>query len=103
MNKITTAEELQVELQSILAMTEEETPSRAKLASALSSLADRTADSVDTLVDIKDALKDKDSKSLKKVLGALGGLEASQLLVEAMVTTGTRVSDVTKLLGKAPR
>lgn len=103
MNKIATAEELQVELRGILAMTEEVTPSRSKLAAALFSLADRTADAVDTLVDIKEALKEKDPKSLKKILSGLGGLWASQLIVEAMGSTGARISDVQKLIGKAPR
>lgn len=41
MDKISTSEEVQAELRAILAMTEEPTPSRNKLATALRVLADR--------------------------------------------------------------
>jgi hypothetical protein len=41
--KIATAEDVQIELRTLLAMTEEEAPSRAKMAAAISDLANRVA------------------------------------------------------------
>jgi len=47
MNKIATAEEVQTELKAVWAMTEESNPSRSKLATALTVLAERVAGTIE--------------------------------------------------------
>lgn len=104
MDRIATAEELQNELRTIWAMTEEETPSREKLAAALTLLSDRISkDRTDFLLDVQDALKESDSNALKSALKSHDGVSAATCLIEAMRRTGTRVSDVSNLLGRLKR
>ena len=99
MNKISTVEELQSELNALFALTKEATPSRTHLASALESLAARVAgDKIDTLISIQDFLKERDSSGLKKALDGLKGSIAAKYLIEAMLRTATRLADVSKLL-----
>jgi len=106
MDKIATAEELQAEIRTLLAMTEEEaSPSRAKMAKALADLAERVAgtkqaDAIDDLVDVKEALKSKDLQAFKKAVNEFNGYTACKLLIEAMMTTSVRLNDVSKLLGR---
>lgn len=106
MDKIATAEELQAEIRTLLAMTEgEASPSRAKMAKALADLAERVAgtkqaDIVDDLVDVKEALKSKDLQAFKKVVNEFNGYTACKLLIEAMTTMGIRANGVNAFLGK---
>jgi hypothetical protein len=71
--KIATAEELQSEIRTLWAMTEEESPSRGKLASAISDLASRVAgdDHIELVKQLsKDLVKvDKDYDTYQQSLG----------------------------------
>lgn len=74
-SKIATAEDIQAELRTLLAMTEEETPSRAKMAAAISDLANRVAGGKSLTVRIQRVVEDwanqvgmailKDSQGIK--------------------------------------
>jgi hypothetical protein len=96
MNKVATAEELQAELRSIWAMTEEPSPSRAKIAEALGILSEKIASS---FLEVHDALNEKDGVGLKKALDNLKGSFAVKYLIEAMEETSTTLREVRKLLG----
>jgi hypothetical protein len=76
-DKIATAEDIQNEIRTLWAMTEEEAPSREKLAAALTDLAERVArgDSPD-VDDLKKSIEvlTKLKKDLSRVLWSEGGI-----------------------------
>jgi hypothetical protein len=104
MDRIATAEDIQSELRTLWAMTEEPTPSREKIAAALNSLSERVAkDRIDFLIEVQDALKGSDSAGLKAALKTHDGVAAATCLIEAMRVTATNASAVSKLLGRLKR
>jgi hypothetical protein len=107
MDKIADSRELAASLQGILDYAKTPNPSRERLAQSLvklaASVSPKTAmDDTDVLIEVQDALKEKDARKLQNVLNAFKGAYSARCLVQAMRNTGARVTDVFALLGRHP-
>lgn len=99
--KIATAEDVQAELRTLLAMTEGEAPSRARISTALTDLAHRIAGVSD--YDVKDLKKTINiltdmRKDLNKVYDKEGGVPNALINHSLLVTKSPSAAKLEKLL-----